>query len=70
MAIELTQTENSQSFDVEMKGTNINGEISNKTVSGMFEYKPDEFEGFLRASELRAIADELDRLNKIGDVDS
>lgn len=63
MSIELTQTENTQTFDVAMSSTNLNGVISNKTNDGLFAYKPDEFEGFLSSAALRAVADELDRLN-------
>lgn len=65
MAIELTQTENTQTFDVSMNNSGLNGVISNKTNDGSFKYKPDEFEGYLSSDDLRAVAEELDRLNKI-----
>lgn len=65
MKLELTQIENKQTFDVAMKDSNLNGVISNATSDGSFKYKPDEFEGFLNADDLRAVAEELDRLNKI-----
>ena len=63
MEIKLTQTENKQTFDVAMSGSNLNGVISNNTSSGLFEYKPDEFEGYLTSKDLLAVAVELDRLN-------
>ena len=64
MGIVLTQTEHIHTFTVEMDGSNIEGEITNRTQGGEYKYKPGEFGFHLTSSDLRAVADELDRLNK------
>ena len=63
--LKITKTGYVKEFDVELDGSELSGVISNRTNSGKFEYKPDEFEGFLRASDLRAVADMLDKLNAL-----
>ncbi|HWV14719.1 MAG TPA: hypothetical protein VN030_04750 [Cellvibrio sp.] len=64
MTIELTRVENIQTFDVAMKDSQLSGAINNTSGDGACKYKTDKFEGFLSASDPRADADELGRLNK------
>lgn len=64
MKVILTVDENIQTYDVEVEGSEANGQITNRTQEGDFRYKPDEFEGHLTSNCLRAIADKLDELNE------
>ncbi len=63
--IKLTITEYFKEFQVDLEKSNLDGIISNRTDSKKFEYRPDDMEGFLKASDLRAVADKLDELNEL-----
>jgi len=63
--IKLTKTSYIKEFDVEREGSLLSGIISNRTCTTKFEYKPGECEGFLTPSDLREVADMLDKLNDL-----
>jgi hypothetical protein len=64
MSIELKATENIQTYDIELNGKIIDGEITNRTSNGKFAYKTDDFPCELSEEELIAIAEKLREFNE------